>query len=269
MNFQNAEELGHFIQGIVTAHLQAVQPPQQPHQGRLKPAKPENFNGKESGEAENWLFQFQQYFRAVHVNNEAEQVLYAASFLRGPAETWWRSHNLLVDAGEAQAINTWAAFSAALLETFRPVNAKKIARDRLAMLRQVDSVQGYTYEFRLIALEIPGLTDEEKLDRYVRGLKPATRREVEVRDPTTFDEAARIAERYDQISFQRNRVRMEGFGSEQMTVPMELGAITYEDGLPKNKLSQDELRRRKKLGLCFVCGKSGHMKNECPNRAAQ
>jgi len=39
------------------------------------------------------------------------------------------------------------------------------------------------------------------LDKFIRGLKPKTRIEVELRDPRTPDEAYRLADRFDRIVY--------------------------------------------------------------------
>ena len=42
------------------------------------------------------------------------------------------------------------------------------------------------------------------VDKFIRGLKPKTRIELELKDPQTLDEAFRLADRYDAIVYRRN-----------------------------------------------------------------
>src|SRR5208282_4858609 len=52
-----------------------------------------------------------------------------------------------------------------------------------------------------LAMRIPGLSQTQILDKFIRGLKPKTRIEVELRDPKTPDEAYRLADRFDRIVY--------------------------------------------------------------------
>jgi hypothetical protein len=50
-------------------------------------------------------------------------------------------------------------------------------------------------------MQMTGLTESSKLDKFIRGLKPKTRIEVELRDPKTCSEAYRLADRFDRIVY--------------------------------------------------------------------
>ena len=60
-------------------------------------------------------------------------------------------------------------FKEELIEQFTPVNKGKVARDQLACTKQEESepVRKYVQRMREI-LKIPGITEDEKLDRFVR-----------------------------------------------------------------------------------------------------
>ena len=50
-------------------------------------------------------------------------------------------------------------------------------------------------------MQINGLSSSQILDKFIRGLKPKTRIEVELRDPQTTEEAYRLADRFDRIVY--------------------------------------------------------------------
>jgi hypothetical protein len=127
---------------------------------------------------DNWLFQFNQFYEASNVTNDWERVTYAASFLRGPALTWWQTRREQVATGHEALIQTWEDFSTSIKEAFKPINATKAARDKLAKLRQRTSVQDYITEFRNLTLLIPDMSDGDKLDRFLRGLKFPIQKEL-------------------------------------------------------------------------------------------
>ena len=46
---------------------------------------------------------------------------------------------------------------------------------------------------------VAGITDDEMLDRFIRGLKPAIQREVLKDNPSTFADACMLAERIGRL----------------------------------------------------------------------
>jgi len=66
-------------------------------------------------------------------------------------------------------------------------------------------VTAYTNIFREIAIQIAKMSDDEWLDRYIRGLKPKIATEVRLRQLETCDAAMLIAERYDEAAFSYDR----------------------------------------------------------------
>ena len=50
-------------------------------------------------------------------------------------------------------------------------------------------------------MEIPGLSGEESTDRFIRGLKPHIRQEIELRGLTTFPDILTTAQRMDALTY--------------------------------------------------------------------
>ena len=84
-------------------------------------------------------------------------------------------------------------FKEVVSDYFTPVNSKRQTRDRLAALRQTSLVRAYATELRKVILEIGNVSEDEKLDRFVRGLKFSVRKQVELREPQTLTEAIGIS----------------------------------------------------------------------------
>jgi len=272
--------------------LQAQQPAQlvvQQHRSVLKPAKPDTFDGSKANRLDAWLFQLGEYFDICGVNQASERVAYAGSMLRGSASTWWRQQRTRMVAGGIANIQTWEEFCAGIRAQYALVNSIKVARDALAALKQTTSVQAYAQRFRDITLQIPGITEAEQLDRFVRGLKPRLQKEIAIRDPTTVEEAIRMSERIDVVEFSW---RQQQFGkaptdNSQRPVPMELGNIDddamelgainrqqqernnrplsngFDNRNPLTLKEREELRKKK---ACFKCRQTGHMARSCPER---
>lgn len=148
---------------------------------RIKPVQPATFHGKPNENVRQWIFAVELWFSAGNVINDADRIILAVSLLRDAALVWWRS---IYELAEKPA--TWEEFKYAAVNAFEPVNPAESARDRLASLRQSGSVRTYAYLFRSIAMSIPGITDDEKKDRFIRGLKVCHHERGETEMPGDF-----------------------------------------------------------------------------------
>ena len=277
--------------------------------GGPKPNKPNAFNGTVKERVDIWCFEMDQYFKATGLP-DSRKVAFASSFLHQAAATWWRAHCIMAATSTGvNQITTWKEFTEQIVAQFKPINSSKLARERLFTLRQTNSVMSYVYQFNLLCLDIPGITDEEKLDKFKRGLKPSIQLEVETRDPPTFTEATLLAQRIDSTQY---RVKLQTGGGfknnnrRDVSDPMEIDNVemdedvdeesevgsesdnSSDDGsgedrsasvnavLKKRKpsrrgkmLSSSEKARCIKNRLCFRCKKPNHMSRNCPSLKKQ
>ena len=302
------EEIQQFIQQQVQARVVAVEQELQrrlataelEHQGRLNErvaaaerellqrqaanrhiVQPGPFSASPKEDVEQWLYKADHYLTNSRITTDIERIAIASQYFSGAAFTWWRSLEL-----DHAAPNTWDGFQAALLETFKEHNRAETARDRLAAARQVASVKTYATLLRNLKLEIPHIADDEIKDRFIRGLKRRTQEEVRMREPATFEQAVKIAERYDSLLYRAN-VNNNGRPTGRYntpsgdSIPMDLDAITHPNGHPplprtngggqasRSKLSDEERQRLIKEGKCFRCRQTGHISKNCPLRREQ
>jgi hypothetical protein len=215
-----------------------------------------------------WVFQMEEYFNSMSTPvSEAEKIRFAGINLKGQAALWW------LDVGKsAQRPATWNAFVAALQHMFTPLNRAKIARDQLANARQGDRepVARYTAFMRRLILSIPTMAEDEKLDRYIRGLSPAIREKVFEQEPTTFEQAAQLAAKYELLLKGKGRgvfstTRREYYSASdgnRSHAPMEIDAMESSKKGHDDKPPTKNGERRPVI--CFNCGKEGHMIRDCP-----
>ena len=225
---------------------------------------PDTFDGS-SAVVESWKFQWKSYFALSGTDDEVSRIRLITLRLSGPALDWYRHRMTTMGDFESSDL-----LLSSLSDAFQPLDASKEARARLATLRQTSTVKSYTAEFRKVALRIPDLSSQETLERYVSGLANNIFAEVYMRDPPTFEEAAKLALRYESIQSIRktgSRPSLKPAVQPRAAQPPRQADLMDLDALEsRSKLSRAERTRLLKAGGCFYCRKPGHFKANCPSR---
>jgi Retrotransposon gag protein/Zinc knuckle len=245
---------------IAALHQRAAQSDAQKLLGLSKIPSPEKFTGdKGSPEVDTWLFELEQRFEAIPGIEQAVCIQYATYWLAGSARLWWRA--LPAD----QRPSTWPDFKTAITAQFQPLDPVLKARQQLHRCRQTTSVANYTTQLRAIFVRIPDISESEKYARFLEGLKPAMQQKVVEADVSTFEAAARVAERADMVTFSYRRadiIRPVPQPRDGPT-PMELGATETRPGRAVTEADKARYRRE---GHCFTCGATGHVARDCRDR---
>lgn len=207
-----------------------------------KPNKPTNFSGedKERTNADAWIFAMQNWLTLSNADlTSSASAHLAASFLTLDAATWWRSL--------PNRPNNFSDFASVFLERFRPFNHEKQARAELDSLRQKRSVREYANEFLTIVMRITDMSENDKLHRFMSGLKAAHRKDVELREPKTLQEAIRLADRADSVMTFTPYQHGPTPDSTNEAIPMDLNVMR-----PARK--------------CYACGQPGHLARNCTKK---
>lgn len=225
----------------------------------IKPNKPEAYNGKRDFLAvHTWLYKMEQYFHLIQMVNpemqlaENDRVTFAASFLTGPASTWW----FTLVQGE-QLPTTWKEFRDKVSQEFVPSDHVRRARDKLRNLRHESSVAKYLTDFRNISLTIPDMNDGEKWDRFISGLKKEVRIEVLKSSAPTFEQAATVALRIDGaiMGAEEGGSGAGPSNGANTPTPMEVGNVEGRRA-PNPNWNREQLKDFHN-NRCFKCKKTG------------
>ena len=228
-----------------------------------KPEPPPHFFGDKRGPtAREWIFQMELYLNMM--DNAPRRVPFATTYFRGPAATWWFNKFSSATQEEIQTLGDWNTFIAIVKAEYEPVNPIRIARRNLDKIQQKYSVQQYVKEFREITQQIPGITAEELLHRFINGLKPLVQKEVDKTEPATLEQAIRLAEKIDYYEM-KQRMPIDRFkASRNEPTPMELGTVnTKYLSNRRSQLSDEKKLELQRKGACYKCEKLGHRAKDC------
>ena len=198
---------------------------------QLKPKQPEKYNGKRDFQViDNWITSVDSYFALTHAE-PPDIYHYLNTIFSDEAAAWFRFVYRNVDPNEV----TWEIVRTSIKAYFVPPNYTRRLRDEWAYLRQTTTVSDYYARLTQLAMQLGEVDEERLVDKFIRGLKPKTRTEVELRDPQTLEEASRIADRFDTIVYHRSTfVPLQSFHQEDTRgEPMQLDTLRMAVSRPR------------------------------------
>ena len=163
-----------------------------------RPRQPDKYHGQRDfllfG---NWIFSMDQYFLLTNTS-VPKQALFVSTLLRDEVLLWYR---FSYETWDPAISFIWSILRASMREYFALPNEDRRLQNEWANLKQYEIVFEYVSVLTALAMRIPGLSQTQILDKFIRGLKSKIRIEVELRDPKTPNEAYRLADRFDRIVY--------------------------------------------------------------------
>lgn len=155
--------------------------------------EPRSYGGaREAKELDNFLFDMEQYFKAVKIDVEETKVTTATMYLTGDAKLWWRTKYDEIEKGTC-TIDSWERLKEELKLQFFPENVEYNARRALRDLKHTGTIREYVKQFSALMLDIKDMSEKDKLFFFLEGLKPWARIELQrqrVQDLTHAQAAA-------------------------------------------------------------------------------
>jgi Retrotransposon gag protein/Zinc knuckle len=229
----------------------------------IRPRQPDKYHGQRDflllG---NWIFSVDQYFILTDMPVH-KQGPFVSTLLRDEALLWYRAN---YENWDSTVPLTWSTLRSAMREYFAPPNEDRRLQDEWANLKQFGTVFQYVSVLTALAMQIPGLSQTQILDKFIRGLKPKTRIEVELRDPKTPDEAYRLADRFDRIVYGARSTTFltQNYNQYSPMSNTSYGEPMQIDTLRPQLFKSKDIQRLRVQGLCFNCQKPGHIAVNCP-----
>jgi hypothetical protein len=235
------------------------------------------FGGKKE-DVRPWADNMLSQLYARQLNPESsEAVFYAAAHFTDRAAVWFLSRKKATGDNLFGGFTTFTELRTALEAEFGDPNPGQRARDKLERCRQRTSVADYTHEFRTILLDLPHRDEADNIYSFIKGLKEKTREMVMLQEPSTLEDAIRLAHQADSIILATLRKRHPlPPTSNTGPVPMDLthvrakpvrttpssanhrapyfAAHTSNSPRPPRDLSNVK---------CYNCGKHGHLARTC------
>jgi hypothetical protein len=293
---QTAELAARLQQALAPAHAAAAAPAPAARGPTFRPVPPAPFTGDAAGsDVTTWLFSAEAFFQQFPTDDSnAFRLRQVTGLLREPALTWWQLRSMQDSRGGPALPQTWDAFRAELIQSYRPVDAEHRDRAALANVRQTGTVAAYIGTFNSLLLRVPDISVADQVFRFTEGLKHPTVVHVRLMRPETLQHAMEFAARAD-ASAAPSRAAP---GRSSGPTPMELGAIGDGDADDGNELAAINQQRPPRpprppaaagrsagtstgvatsipkmteairaecirLGLCFRCRKAGHRTGAC------
>lgn len=208
----------------------------------------------DGGDPTEWLSKIKQYF-TFHEIPMAQRVSFASYHLTSEANSWWQaiSKALRLDPNTAP----WETFEHELWVRFGPSEGENF-HEALSKIRQTGSLREYQKEFERLMNKTDNWSEAALVGTFLGGLKDSIADNVRMFSPTTLRAVINLARlRDDQLQRQRKSFTPRTF-SPSTTAPTVSTVASPPNFSPRDspvpkKLSWEEMKRKRSLGLCFSC----------------
>lgn len=210
--------------------------------------------------------------------DETTACVWAASRLRGPAESWARPYTkaVLEDTELPPEMTSMEKFLQSLKMAFGRPNEQRSASQELLNLRQgKDTVSDFAIKFRALKSEADFTADDRGwMNIFEKGLSTAFRIDMlsmTFKNTKEFDPwVQELCVKDEELRAQRAGLSRSSWRSHWSDRTHSNASASHSqsrakdpDAMDIDRMSTDEMMKR---GLCFQCGEHGHRARECPQK---
>ncbi|ETN10682.1 hypothetical protein PPTG_22679 [Phytophthora nicotianae INRA-310] len=235
--------------------MDQLQHQQSSREFKIEGASMPKFYGKLQESVDEFIFEAKLFMNGKNIDyghpaNPLRVVARLASNLRDGAASWY--HNRIMIGKEP--ISSIDEFESALRDEFLPPDQQHRLRAALRSCKQTTDVEEYVSRFRKIIAQVRDMSALVKVDHFIMGLKPETRKEVNYLNRNSLNAAISAAQAYERAHFGGGRrshaARRDG------PEPMDIYQV----------IARPTLEQCHRQRLCFYCRESGHRISDCPKK---
>ena len=168
-NLESEDDLKEFKEEKINKEeMVKIQPVPKPIQLSIS-VKPKMFSGRQDENIRTWLYQYEQCMLINQVDKSMWTQL-AGIHLTGGASTWFTSVYSLKDTSNVP----WDSFKKKISTAYEPQEYSLVLRGKVQSLKQGNNIDTYVNEMRLLLAQINDMTETDKIENFINGLKSKT-----------------------------------------------------------------------------------------------
>ncbi|KAK3027691.1 hypothetical protein RJ639_041401 [Escallonia herrerae] len=165
---------------------------------RKKMLEPRSYNGaREARQVGNLFWHLEQYFEPLSIDDAEEKMQTTVMYLMDTAAQWWGRRYM-----DGCNVKTWEKFKRELQRQFYPDSVD----DKPSTAKAEGSISEYVKDYLALMLEIPEMSERQRLCFFIDGLQYWVATELQRREPHDLASAMAIVERLGDFK-QRERPR--------------------------------------------------------------
>lgn len=201
--------------------------------------------------------QMERAFHAFTIASNQRRVYYAVNQLRDTASNWWFAQRQTNGAVWEQTL-TWPEFVQLLQQQFKPIDFNLLMRDKIDNLRQINSVDTYTNNFMDLISQLPEMAEDDRIHRYLHGLKAKTAAHVRSQQPATLQTAIDLASTFDHSYYRAgSQYSNSGYNRQDRIKRQDMMEVDH------TQVGQQRSQQQRETRACFRCKKVGHIAANC------
>ncbi|KAI9984517.1 hypothetical protein PInf_005875 [Phytophthora infestans] len=222
---------------------------------KIEGASMPKFYGKPQESVDEFIFETTLFMNGKNIDyghpaNQVRVVAMLACNLRESAASWYHNRIMI----DKEPIGSIDEFEAALRDEFLPPDQQHRLRAALRCCKQTSDVEEYVSRFRKIITQARDMSALDKVDHFIMGLKPETRKEVDYLNCNSLRAAVSAAQAYERAHFGGGR--RSHAARRDAPEPMDISQVSSRPNL-------EQCRRQR---LCFYCREAGHRISDCPKK---